>query len=189
MTRDTRRIDDHGVIGDLRTCALIANDGTLDYLCWPELDSPSLFTALLDSDASGCFSLAPTWEAPRRLQLYLPDTNILQTRWLSEQGVAELTDYMPICHTESEYPCIVRRLTMVQGEATFTLRCNPVHDYARADTQANAQHGRVVFSAEGQPNLVLVGSEVLTLDTQAAHARFTLKAGQHAEFRLGAPDD
>ena len=97
MSEIKRRIEDHGVIGDLRTCALIANDGTVDYLCWPELDSPSVFAALLDSDEAGLFSLAPEWKNARRQQLYLPDTNILQTRWLDDSVVPDLPDHTPIC--------------------------------------------------------------------------------------------
>ena len=104
MSKVKRKIEEHGVIGDLRTCALVANDGTIDYLCWPELDSPSVFSALLDSDDAGLFSLSPDWPDARRQQLYLPDTNILQTRWLDEQGVAEITDYMPICDDREKLP-------------------------------------------------------------------------------------
>ncbi len=136
MSKIKRRIDDHGVIGDLRTCALIANDGTIDYLCWPELDSPSVFAALLDSEEAGRFTLAPDWPQARRQQLYLPDTNILQTRWLADEGVAEITDYMPICDESSKVPRLVRRVKMVRGTATFQLVCAPRHDYARAETRA-----------------------------------------------------
>lgn len=74
MNKIKRKIEDHGVIGDLRTCALIANDGSLDYFCWPDLDSPSVFSALLDRDEAGLFSLSPDWPDARRIQLYLPDT-------------------------------------------------------------------------------------------------------------------
>ncbi|KOC92868.1 glycoside hydrolase family 15 protein [Winslowiella iniecta] len=189
MKQVKREIGDHGVIGDLRTCALIANDGTIDYFCWPNLDSPSVFTALLDSDESGLFSIAPDWTDARRQQLYLPDTNILQTRWLAKEGVAEITDYMPLCEEQDKQPRIIRRVKMVRGEARFQLRCAPVHDYARANTQASLKAGLVEFSAAGQPTLSLAGTEPLTVEGAAAVASFTLKDGEHAEFMFGCADD
>ncbi|WP_338569985.1 glycoside hydrolase family 15 protein [Erwinia billingiae] len=189
MSDIKRKIEDHGVIGDLRTCALIANDGTLDYFCWPDLDSPSVFTALLDGDEAGVFSIEPDWQDVRRQQLYLPDTNILQTRWLAKQGVAEITDYMPICHQDEDQPRIVRRIKMVHGHATLSLRCSPVHDYARADTRASLKDGSVEFSAEGQPTLRLCGNVTFSLNGAAAESSFTLKAGESREFILGSADD
>lgn len=189
MSTVKRKIEDHGVIGDLRTCALVANDGTIDYLCWPELDSPSVFTALLDGDESGLFSLAPDWPDARRQQLYLPDTNILQTRWLGDDGVAEITDYMPICDDRDKLPRIIRRVKMVRGSAHFTMRCSPRHDYARAQTHAEAQRGCIDFHAEGQPSLRLAATVVMTLEAHAATASFTLKAGEHAEFEFGSVND
>ena len=189
MSKVKRKIDDHGVIGDLRTCALIANDGTIDYLCWPELDSPSVFAALLDSDEAGLFSLAPDWPNARRQQLYLPDTNILQTRWLDDEGVAEITDYMPICDDTNKLPRLIRRVKMVRGSATFQLRCSPRHDYARAQTRAEAHKGCIDFHAEGQPSLRLAASVVMTLEDESATARFTLQPGEHAQFEFGSVDD
>lgn len=189
MSTVKRKIEDHGVIGDLRTCALVANDGTIDYLCWPELDSPSVFSALLDGETSGLFSLAPDWKNVRRQQLYLPDTNILQTRWLGNEGVAEITDYMPICDDADKLPRLIRRVKMVRGSTHFTMRCAPRHDYARAQTRAEAQRGCIDFHADGQPSLRLAATVVMTLDDNAATARFVLKAGEHAEFELGSVDD
>ncbi|KAF0854583.1 glycoside hydrolase family 15 protein [Pantoea dispersa] len=189
MSKIKRRIDDHGVIGDLRTCALIANDGTIDYLCWPELDSPSVFAALLDSDEAGLFSLAPQWQNARQQQLYLPDTNILQTRWLDEAGVAEITDYMPICDERSKVPRLVRRVKMIRGTATFDLRCAPRHDYARAETHTETRPGGIAFVAEGQPSLRLSATVVMTREPDSAVAQFTLQAGEHAEFVFGNDDD
>jgi GH15 family glucan-1,4-alpha-glucosidase len=188
-TDAARPIGDHGIIGDLRTCALVAVDGTIDYFCWPDLDSPSIFTALLDSDAAGIFSLAPRWPDARRQQLYLPDTNILQTRWLDDAGVAEVTDYMPICDDPHQTPRIIRRLAVLQGEANFELRCGPVHDYARAATRA-ARHGDAVdFSAPGQPVLRLAAGVPLHIEGHAAVARFVLKAGESLEFVFGSAED
>ena len=185
-----RAIGDHGIIGDLRTCTLIAKDGTIDYLCWPDLDSPSIFSALLDSDAAGLFSIIPDLPDARRLQLYLPDTNILQTRWLALNGLAEITDYMPICDDPKRKPRIIRRLQVLQGEITFTLRCAPVLDYARAATRATLnQDGTVDFRAEGQPVLRLASKITLQIQDNAATAHFVLKAGEPVEFIFGCAED
>ncbi|WP_312241518.1 glycoside hydrolase family 15 protein [Pantoea sp.] len=189
MSQVKRKIEEHGVIGDLRTCALIANDGTISYFCWPELDSPSVFSALLDSDEAGLFSLAPQWQNVRRQQLYLPDTNILQTRWLGREGVAEITDYMPLCDAVDKQPRIIRRVKMVRGSARFQMRCAPRHDYGRANTQAVAERGCIEFHAEGQPSLRLAATVVMTLEENAATASFTLQTGEHAEFVFGSVDD
>ncbi|HAI04795.1 MAG TPA: glucoamylase, partial [Pantoea sp.] len=189
MSKVKRKIEDHGVIGDLRTCALVANDGTIDYLCWPELDSPSVFSALLDSDDAGLFSLAPDWQDVRRQQLYLPDTNILQTRWLGDEGVAEITDYMPICDDDAKLPRLIRRVKMVRGKARFTMLCSPRHDYARAQTRAEVQRGCIDFHAEGQPSLRLAATVVMTLEENSATASFILQAGEHAEFEFGSVND
>jgi len=189
MNTIKRHIEDHGVIGDLRTCALIATDGSLDYFCWPNLDSPSIFTALLDSDDAGIFSLSPDWPDARRMQIYLPDTAILQTRWLDDRGVVEVTDYMPVCQREDRLPRIIRRIKVVHGTATLNLRCAPVHDYARAATTATLHDGAVTFHADGQPTLRLTGGADFGLDKAAAVAQFTLTAGESREFIFGADED
>jgi len=189
MNKIKRKIEDHGVIGDLRTCALIANDGTLDYFCWPNLDSPSIFSALLDSDKAGLFSLSPDWPDARRMQLYLPDTTLLQTRWLDDLGVVEVTDYMPVCQREDRQPRIIRRINVVHGSATINLRCAPVHDYARAETRATLQSGGVIFHAEGQPTLRLTGEVDFALEGAAAVARVPLKEGESREFIFGGDED
>lgn len=180
MSDVKRTIGDHGVIGDLRTCALVATDGTIDYFCWPELDSPSVFTALLDGDDAGLFTLQPDWQDARQQQLYLPDTAILQTRWLAKEGVAEITDYMPLCREGDDKPRIIRRVKVVHGEARFHLRCAPVHDYARASTTARLSEQGVTFSASGQPALRLSGDVEMQIDAAAAVATFSLKAGSAA---------
>ncbi|ATZ11093.1 glycoside hydrolase family 15 protein [Erwinia amylovora] len=190
MKKAKRAIEDHGVIGDLRTCALVANDGTIDYFCWPNLDSPSVFSALLDSDDAGVFSLGPDWIGARRMQLYLPDSNILQTRWLHQDGVVELTDYMPVCRQNGALPRIIRRIKVVHGSASVRLRCAPVHDYARAATCATRHAGAVIFHAKDQPALRLSGDADFTLHDATALAHFTLQAGETRQFVFGAaPDD
>src|SRR5262245_66559419 len=91
-----RRIEEHAVIGDLHTIALVAVDGTISFLCAPSFDSPSVFASLLDPDRGGCFQLAATFDNPTHKQLYLPDTNVLFTRFLDDKGVAEVSDFMPV---------------------------------------------------------------------------------------------
>src|SRR5919199_4988601 len=88
-------IEDHGIIGDLHTAALVGVDGTIDWLCLPRFDAPSVFASILDGERGGYFSLRPLGYT-RSQQLYVPDTNVLVTRFLSSEGVAELWDFMPI---------------------------------------------------------------------------------------------
>jgi len=184
-----RSIGAHGVIGDLRTCALVATDGTIDHFCWPNLDSPSVFAALLDSEKAGYFSLAPVWEDAREQQLYLPDTNILQTRWLSAEGVAEITDLMPVCSSEDTKPRTVRRVQVVAGRCRFRLVCAPAHDYARAETRARLVDGGALFEAAGQPTLRLASSVTLRVDGNAASAEFELEQGEQLDFVFGCKED
>ena len=89
-------IAEHGLIGDLQTAALVTTDGSIDWLCLPHFDSPSVFAAILDDRKGGRFVIAPIGEGVRHKQFYWPDTAILVTRFLHERGVAEITDFMPV---------------------------------------------------------------------------------------------
>ncbi|WP_240995151.1 trehalase-like domain-containing protein, partial [Pseudomonas viridiflava] len=144
-------IENHGIIGDMRSAALIADTGSIDFCCWPDFDSPSIFTALLDTNDAGIFQLAPDLPDARRLQIYLPDTNVLQTRWISEEAVVEVTDLMPIGEDQDDLPRIVRRVQVRFGKATIRMRCKVRMDYSRADTTAHQDGSDVCFQAEGQP--------------------------------------
>jgi GH15 family glucan-1,4-alpha-glucosidase len=93
---DFAPIENYGVIGDLHTVALVGLDGSIDFMCFPRFDSPTVFAALLDPEKGGRFKLAPTLEGTRRKQLYLPDSNILLTRFLAQDGVAEVPDFMSL---------------------------------------------------------------------------------------------
>ena len=88
-------IAEHGLIGDLHTVALVGTDGTIDWYCCPRFDSPSVFAAILDADRGGLFRIWPDCEGWSSKQLYLPDTNILITRFLMPDGVGEVQDFMP----------------------------------------------------------------------------------------------
>jgi GH15 family glucan-1,4-alpha-glucosidase len=127
-----RSIEEHGIVGNLETAVLVALDGTIDFMCWPHFDSPTVFAALLDPERGGCFELAPVLEEAQTAQLYLPDTNVLMTRWLSEAGSAELADLMPFPTRNGEQRVLIRRVRATRGRVSIRLRCRPQFDYARA---------------------------------------------------------
>lgn len=189
--RDERQsaIDAHGIIGDLRSAALVNDKGSVDFFCWPEFDSPSIFCSLLDTPEAGIFQLAPDLPDARREQIYLPDTNVLQTRWLSAQAVVEITDLLAIGDSEDDLPLLIRRVRMVSGSASFDLHCAVRHDYARASTTARIEGPDICFEAPQQPSLRLRASLPLQRVNNAASARFELQQEQSAEFILGALDD
>ncbi len=89
-------IADHGLIGDLQTAALVATDATIDWLCLPRFDSPSVFAALLDVEQGGHWRMAPTCGVSATHQFYFPNSNVLITRFLTEDGVVEVQDFMPV---------------------------------------------------------------------------------------------
>lgn len=115
----TPLIADHGLIGDLQTAALVATDGTIDWYCCPRFDSPSVFARILDQRRGGYFRIAPENEDCVVKQLYFPDTAVLITRFMSEEGVCELVDFMPIADdpkqaTDRRYQTSQKALTLPQ---------------------------------------------------------------------------
>ena len=114
-------IENHGVVGDLRTAALIGLDGAVNFLCWPRFDSPSIFASLLDDERGGAFELAPVLDGARHRQLYLPDTNVLLTRFLSSDGVAEISDFMTLQDRDAGSR-LVRRVKAVRGSIHVRMR-------------------------------------------------------------------
>jgi GH15 family glucan-1,4-alpha-glucosidase len=180
-------LGDYGIIGDLHTVALVGMDGSIDFLCLPDFDSPSVFAALVDAERGGRFQIAPLLDAAARKQLYLPDTNILLTRFLDDQGVAELSDFMPVEDAGQAHQ-LVRRAKTVRGEVRFRMRCDPRFDYARA-THRTERHSdtEVLFvgrSGDGELALRLRSSVPLGLEGGAAVADFTLGADASAWFVL-----
>ena len=110
-------ISNYGIVGDMETAALIALDGSVDWLCLPRFDSPSVFGAILDHEKGGSFTITPCGGRAHYRQLYLPDTNILVTRFLTPEGVVELTDLMPVKlnSRQQRSSWLVRRVKAVSG--------------------------------------------------------------------------
>ncbi|HEU5397288.1 MAG TPA: trehalase-like domain-containing protein, partial [Verrucomicrobiae bacterium] len=127
---DYQPIENYGVIGDLTTTALVGMDGSIDFLCLPAFDSPSVFARLLDRERGGYFSIAPAAGEFKHRQRYFPDTNILLTRFLGTDGIAEVSDYMAMQHLGHRHN-LVRRVKVVRGEMQIRMVCAPKFDYAR----------------------------------------------------------
>jgi GH15 family glucan-1,4-alpha-glucosidase len=184
-------IENYGVIGNMRSIALVGMDGSIDFLCYPDFDSPSVFAALLDDERGGRFQIRPQLEEVRVRQLYLPDTNILVTRFMSEEGLAELTDYMPIGLRHEQPNEIVRKVSVIRGKITFTMRCQPQFDYARCGHTVETGPGRATFTPSDKlfPPMDLYSSVPIIVPRDdksgAVGCEFTLNAGEEASFVFG----
>lgn len=178
-------LEDYGIIGDLRTVALVGLDGSIDFMCMPAFPSPTVFGALLDADEGGYFKIAPVLARGRTYQLYLPDTNVLLTRFLSEEGVAELTDFMPVC-VEDDQQALVRQVRVVRGEVKFHMRCAPRFDYARASHTVERTSEGIVFKPSAPPGLALRFHPSCGVEIQGGDVvcEVTLRAGETASFVL-----
>lgn len=179
-------IENHGIIGDLHTVALVATDGAIDFMCFPAFDSPTIFASLLDPEHGGHFRIDPLHEAERRTQFYLPDSNILLTRFYSDDGVVELSDLMPV-EEQNHAHRLIRRIKMVHGTARFRMVCAPKFDYGRAGHKV-VRHGEqeFLFVAEGphKMTLRLRGSIPMHVRNGSVTAEFRLETEEHASFIL-----
>ncbi|NKB81251.1 MAG: glycoside hydrolase family 15 protein [Nitrospirales bacterium] len=179
-------IGDYGIIGDLHTVALVGIDGSIDWCCLPHFDSPSIFAAILDQKQGGYFKISPMRPGNQR-QMYLPETNILLTRFFQEDGVGEVTDFMPV---ESDAPGslpqrhqIIRMVSVVRGQVQFSLECAPSFHYGQDAHTATVREGGVIFSS---PKLTLGLASPIPLHVREGrvHKKFTLSAGQSLTFYL-----
>jgi GH15 family glucan-1,4-alpha-glucosidase len=179
-------VAEHGLIGDLHTAALVGTDGTIDWYCCPRFDSPSVFASILDAERGGFFRLSPEGGGWTTKQLYLPDTNVLITRFLMPDGVAEVQDFMPPARDggAAHRHRMIRRLVAVRGQMTFVLELAPRFDYGRAHHELTlTKHGAVFDS----PKLALGLSTEVPLEIvggRDARARIELRAGETTTFIL-----
>src|ERR687893_2033684 len=184
-------IEDHGVIGNLHTAALVGVDGTIDWLCLPAFDSPSVFCSILDDEKGGHFSLRPV-EYARSQQLYLPDTNVLLTRFLSPEGMAEIIDFMPILTVPGARHRLVRNVPVVRGRMNFDVECRPAFDYARTGHFTTVGGNGAVFETKTSSHTSLALSAEVPLQQRqrgAAGARFALGEGERSTFVLAETEE
>jgi GH15 family glucan-1,4-alpha-glucosidase len=182
-------IAEHGLIGDLRTAALIGTDGRIDWFCAPRFDSPSIFGSLLDARRGGHWRIGPDCRHATRQQFYFPDTNILITRMLSEHGIVEIQDFMPLVkeHDDQHWQCLVRRVVGIRGRMRMNVEIAPRLDYGRDPHRTTARPGGVRFT--GDTMTVTVDSTTgLRIDGDNAVGTFTIEEGQTVLFILHTAD-
>jgi GH15 family glucan-1,4-alpha-glucosidase len=157
-------IEDHGLIGDLQTAALVSGDGTVDWFCAPRFDSPSIFAGLLDRRNGGYFRISPEGTGYTTRQLYLPETAILMTRFLSADGVGEVIDFMPVAGDRpTDTHRLVRMVRVVRGRMRFVLDCQPRFNYGRDAHLTELTRAGAVFRS---PNLEVTAHAVPGRDRQ-----------------------
>ena len=155
---DYPNIADHGLIGDLQTAALVSTDGTLDWFCCPRFDSPSIFGSLLDAKQGGFYRIAPDRDDYVTRQLYLPDTAVLITRFMTPDGVGEVHDFMPVIEGRvTDRHRLVRNIRVVRGTMRFRIEVEPRFDYGRKKHKVELSAHGVVFRAEDGMELTLHG--------------------------------
>ncbi len=172
----------------MHSVALVAMDGTIDWCCLPRFDSPSMFCSLLDDRKGGFCRLATIDGEIKLRQMYLPESNVLLTRFLSADGVGEVTDFMPVPRisggpAEKEVRQIVRIARAVRGEVHFRFECRPAFDYARVQHGIEQRDGGLLFATD-RSRLFLAAERGLRIDNGGAIAEFALKPNESAAFIL-----
>jgi GH15 family glucan-1,4-alpha-glucosidase len=186
-SKEYQPIEDYALIGDLHTVALVGKNGSIDWCCLPRFDSPSIFGAILDAEKAGFFRISPDeMSGVKYHQLYLPETNILLTRFLSVDGVAELTDFMPIKEigTSEHQHMIIHSVSVVHGSLSFRLTCRPAFNYARDTHEIDVAKEGATFQHESF-RLMLASPVQLEQDGHGGvQATFTLHRGDTMHFLL-----
>ncbi|MBD3290082.1 glycoside hydrolase family 15 protein [candidate division KSB1 bacterium] len=182
-------IENYGIIGDLHSVALVGMNGSIDWLCFPHFDSPSIFAAILDDQKGGRFKIAPTEEDVKYKQIYLPDTNILVTRFHSEHGVGEITDFMPIFHSDSRHKPhqLARSVTAVRGSMQFRMQCQPAFNYSRDEHEVSLNEKNARFDSPSL-SVILRSNRSLKKEANSVYSEFELNEGETAIFLLHEPE-
>jgi GH15 family glucan-1,4-alpha-glucosidase len=179
-------IENYGMIGDMHTIALVGLNGSIDWLCIPSFDSPSVFAALLDDKKGGRFQITPADKDVTYKQFYWPETNVLITRFLTPHGAAELTDFMPVGANPSGGPKrrqVMRRITAVRGSIHFRMECQPAFNYAQDKHETTIVDGGATFQSESL-TLGLATTMSLRQAGTGVVSEFSLDEGQTAIFVL-----
>jgi GH15 family glucan-1,4-alpha-glucosidase len=178
-------LENYGVIGNLHTVALVGMHGSIDWCCFPHFDSPSIFGALLDIHNGGYFKISPRIPT-RNKQFYLSDSNILITRFLTDQGVAEIVDFMPVADKPEDNindHQLYRIVRGVRGHLPFQLECFPAFNYGQSSHRTSRHKNGVVFESKR----LFIGLQAplrLSFLQKGVHAAFSIHEGQMLTFTM-----
>ncbi len=197
-------IESYGVIGDLHTVALVGQNGSIDWCCLPNFDSPSVFARILDDEIGGFYRIHSP-DAKRSKQMYLPETNVLLTRYFGDEALGEVTDFMPVQLSRrkgtSARHQVIRIVKAIRGSIRFELECAPAFDYARQTHRVEPIPDGVIFESDSErlalvcatyvdPGISSVRAEEslppieFRIENGRALATFTLTEGDTATFIL-----
>ncbi len=180
----TLEISDYGLIGDCETAALVGNNGSIDWLCWPRFDSGACFAALLGTPRNGRWLIAPEAEITRSSRQYRGETLILETDFECPGGAVRITDFMPR-RGDKEVSDLVRIVTGLRGQVPMKTELSPRFDYGRIVPWINQINGENRLRAVAGPHAVVFDAPVpLSASDGSITARFTVSAGQELPFVL-----
>src|SRR5579864_6849057 len=190
------KIQDYAIIGDCRSVGVVGRSGSLDWLCWPQFDSPPIFAALLDQARGGNWLIAPV-QPHKTVRRYVPDTNILETLFELETGTVVLTDLMPVASEEykrqrltAEHE-VLRQIECIRGEVEIHVVFQPTSNYGARKVPIRPAGKCGLRMEAGRGVYWLRSSHSLTVCETGAVARLHLKSGETAQFSLsyatGAP--
>lgn len=176
-------IEDYAMISDCQSAALVGRNGSMDWLCFPRYDSPSMFGALLGDESHGCWRLAPEDEAATSTRAYIENTFMLVTRWSTSTGEVEVTDFMPHGNRSAD---IVRRVRGVRGTVTMRQKVAVRFDYARAVPwvrQVQGEPGHGIIATAG-PDAVIIRGPRLRARGEAHEGVFDVHEGETVDAVL-----
>jgi GH15 family glucan-1,4-alpha-glucosidase len=188
------QIHDYGIIGDCRSAALVSREGSIDWLCWPRFDRPSIFAALLDRERGGHWRISPVGSATIKRQ-YVPESNVLETVFIAQSGTAILTDVMSSVsrsfHPDELLPDheILRRVECHSGEVQLEIELFPRADYGKCEVQIRELGKLGIRFTTGKGAYWLRSSIPLALSGERAHARVVLRAGEYLRFSLSYSEE
>ncbi len=185
-------IENYGLIGNMRTSALVGVDGSIDWFCFPHFDSPSVFGAVLDDRKGGWFKIETSKNTVKHKQFYWPDTNVLVTRFLSKEGVGQIIDFMPVAPKDAEAGhCIIRHVQAIRGSLNFRLECFPAFNYAQDTHTTTLTRDGARFDTEGL-SMCLGATVPLRREGNGVVAEFAVQEGHKESFSFqesGRNDD